>query len=211
MDNGRNVTGHLWGMKSETMRAGRGRDAYGLKLGYPNDRISWSLGYSQIDKDFTAALGFVPRPGIREYFGSWRQPLAPGRATGSRTIDTSVGGGLTTDLDDNVESGNAEWELLDIETHSGDSFGLDLDRIREVLIEPFEISDGIVIPKGDYRWNRGERVCPQFERPAGGCVLPDRHGRLLHRQPNRLPGVAGVASVIPYEYGFGIRTERHRS
>jgi hypothetical protein len=41
---------------------------------------------------------------------------------------------------------------FEIETNSGDSFGVQYNRDREVLFEPDEIWDGIVIPAGDYEF-----------------------------------------------------------
>lgn len=49
-----------------------------------------------------------------------------------------------------LETRNVWIRPLRLEYHRGDRFGFLLRGTREVLTEPFEISDGIVIPPGDY-------------------------------------------------------------
>ena len=75
-----------------------------------------------------------------------------------------------------LESRQVFVELFDIETHSGDGFGLQYVRNREVLFEDFEIVDGIVIPAGDYEFGAfgielggaSERaLAPDLELEAG--------------------------------------------
>jgi hypothetical protein len=147
------LTGHLWGLTSDSTGVDHGQSAWGIKLGYPNDRINWAWGYSQIDENFNAALGFVPRRGIREHFANWRYRWRP-ESDLIRTIDSGVSGTLITDLDDEVESRSLRFELIQIGTGAGDEIGLEFSRQREVLSESFEISDGVVVPAGDYRFDR---------------------------------------------------------
>jgi hypothetical protein len=54
---------------------------------------------------------------------------------------------------------------FEIETNSGDSFGVQYNRDREVLFEPDEIWDGVVIPAGDYEFGQlGFEVSGASER-----------------------------------------------
>ncbi|MDY7108986.1 MAG: DUF5916 domain-containing protein [Planctomycetota bacterium] len=147
------VTGHLWGLTADSTGVDHDQSAWGIKLSYPNDRIRWGWGYSQIDENFNAALGFVPRRGIREHFANWRYRWRP-ESSLIRTIDSGVSGTLITDLDDEVESRRLTFELIDIATEAGDRAGIDFTRQREVLAEPFEISEGVILPVGDYRFDR---------------------------------------------------------
>jgi len=147
------VTGHAWVLTGDSTGVDTGQSAWGVKAGYPNDRIEWGCGYSQIDENFNAALGFVPRRGIREYFGNWRYRWRP-ESEIIRRIDSGLRGTVITDLDDDVESADLDLELIEIETEAGDEVGLEFTRQREALDEAFEISDGIVLPVGDYTFNR---------------------------------------------------------
>lgn len=149
----RTLDGHLWALASDSSGADGIQSSWGFKLGYPNDRVNWGIGFSQIDDQFRAALGFVPRPGIREYFGDWRYRWRPNSKL-IRSIDSGVRAYVITDLDDDTESETWTWELLDITTHDGDRLSVDYRRQREVLSSDFQIHDGITILAGDYRFDR---------------------------------------------------------
>jgi len=149
----KNVTGHAWVLTGDSTGVDTGQSAWGVKAGYPNDRIDWECGYSQIDENFNAALGFVPRRGIREYYANWRYRWRP-ESEFIRRIDSGLRGTVITDLDDDVESANLDLELIEIETEAGDEAAVELTRQREVLERQFEISDGIVLPVGDYTFDR---------------------------------------------------------
>jgi len=148
----RTVTGSAFFLTSETPGVQTGSIAYGFKLGYPNDRVSWQIGFTHIDEAFDAALGFVPRPGIREYFGNWRYRWRPNDVI--RRIDVGGGAFLVTNLDDEIESEDFSVDIFDIEFVTSDTIAFTYSFEREVLDDAFEISDGIVIPVGDYRWDR---------------------------------------------------------
>ncbi|MEM7230073.1 MAG: DUF5916 domain-containing protein [Planctomycetota bacterium] len=146
------LDGSAFGLVSDTPGVQSGSLAYGFKIGYPNDRVRWQVGFSHIDDDYDAALGFVPRRGIREYFGNWRYRWRPN--TWVRRIDTGVNGFLVTNLDNESESEDFSLNLLSIEFDSNDFLSFSYSFEREVLDEPFEISDGVVIPIGDFSWDR---------------------------------------------------------
>ena len=74
-------------------------------------------------------------------------------------------------------------EPFELETNNGDQFGTQITYDREVLIEPFEISDGVVIAPGDYDFYRygielsgaNQRVfAPSFEVSSGDFFRGDR-------------------------------------
>ena len=82
-----------------------------------------------------------------------------------------------------VESRSVFVEPFELETNNGDQIGTQLTYDREVLLEPFEISDGVVIPAGDYEFNRygfelsgaDERTfAPSFEMENGEFYTGDR-------------------------------------
>ena len=147
------VEGHAWFLYSDTSGAVGEDTAWGLKLSYPNDTIDWQVSVSEIGDRFNAALGFVPRKGIREYFGTWRYRWRP---TGSwiRTIDTGVRAIVITDLRDSIETQDITLRLAEITSNAGDDMSLEVLLNREVLTDPFEIRPGVVIAPGDYRFTR---------------------------------------------------------
>ena len=51
-----------------------------------------------------------------------------------------------------LESSILFFEPFGLVMHSGDEVSVDWFRSREVLVEPFEVSDGVIIPPGDYEF-----------------------------------------------------------
>ena len=166
LEDGRTIQSHLWMQRSHTPGATGGEWAYGGKLIYPNDRVNWSVGYTEIQRNFNAALGFVPRRAIREYFGNYRYRWRPDDGP-FRRIDSRVGMFLVTDLQNDVESQSLSLDLLTMEFDSGDTIDFSWSKQREVLDAPFEISRGVVLPADDYRFDRySARVSTSTGRPV---------------------------------------------
>jgi hypothetical protein len=140
--------------------------AWGLKLDYPNDRVDWSIDITENADDFNAALGFVPRRGIREYIGRWRYRWRP-TGTFIRTIDSGLRGEVITNLGNDIETREVELEFLEITSNAGDSIAFDTSLNREVLTAPFEIQPGNIIPIGDYEFTRfGAELATASNRPV---------------------------------------------
>ena len=116
---GKTLQAHLWQLGSDSSAEGEhGGMAYGVKLIYPNDRINWSAGYSRIDSDFDAALGFVPRRGIHEYFANWRYRHRPNDER-IRALDFGVNTYIVTDIEGNIETRDLEFNALTVSTEGG--------------------------------------------------------------------------------------------
>ena len=147
------VTGNAFFLHSSSPSGDGDDQAWGARIGYPNDRIFAFAGFTQIGDRYDAALGFVPRRGIREYFARFQYRWRPENSW-IRTIDVGVNPTLITDLSNNTESGDFELDLITIENHAGDEFNIEYQFNREVLTRPFEISPGVVVPVGDHRFDR---------------------------------------------------------
>jgi len=147
------VEGNLWYQQSDSSDASGEQNAFGVKLRYPNDRINWSTGFTRIDDQFNAALGFVPRRGIHEFFANWRYRWRPNNDF-IRRIDAGIGTFVITDLNNNIESRDLNLDLITVETEADDEIRFGVTREREVLTDMFEIFDNVVIPVGDYKWDR---------------------------------------------------------
>jgi hypothetical protein len=154
-DGTRVLQGNAFYQHSDTPGEDDGQTAWGARIEYPNDRVNWRVGFTEIGANFNAGLGFVPRRAIREYFNNWRYRWRP-EDSWIRSIDSGVDLFLITNLSDEVESRNLDFEIVEFETQAGDRFGANFSRRREVLDDPFEISDGVIIPVGDYKFDRYE-------------------------------------------------------
>ena len=82
-----------------------------------------------------------------------------------------------------LQSRSVFLEPFELETTNGDEFGTQITYDREVLLEPFEISDGVVIPVGDYEFTRygfevaganARVLAPSFEAGSGEFFTGDR-------------------------------------
>ena len=145
------------------------RTGYGFKVDYPNDRWDMMLAFKEFGDALDPALGFLPRPGTRWYqvamfyqprpqqgwLGKWAQQLFFG-------INPSV----VTGLDGTTQSWNVFTSLFTAETKSGDRIEVVWLPEYEALTAPFEVSEGVVIPPGSYRFDRyGIEVETSTHRP----------------------------------------------
>lgn len=126
---------------------------YGVCVDYPNDLVSTSLVYREFGDAMDPALGFLPRSGVRNASYSFEYKPRP-QKWGIRQMFFEIDGEGYWNLDKRVESWNVNVTPLCVQWDSGDLVMLECSAQYEFLYEPFEISDGIVIPPGPYRFDR---------------------------------------------------------
>lgn len=177
------LLGGLWAQRSVTERSGSAEDdedaeqvgdAHGARFGFIREPVELSLEYAALEREFRPALGFANRRGIRQYDAELNYEVFRRRGPVRgllRSIDSGVTGSVVRDIDtDRLESGELELNLARFRNDFGDSARFSYSLQREVLEEEFEISDGVVIPPDDYRFDgygvelRAERGRPVFGR-----------------------------------------------
>jgi hypothetical protein len=141
-------------LQSESEALSGQQSAFGLAVEAPGDLLSWSAGALEIQEDFRADLGFVPRSDIRRYDAALEYQPRP-EASAIRQYEFGLEGVVFTDTDGELETWEAELQPLGIEFESGEALRLELVRVHDELAEDFEISDGVVIPPGEYDFTRG--------------------------------------------------------
>lgn len=148
-------------------------DSYGVRVDYPNDAFSWVFEAREIGQDFTPALGFVNRPGTRDYSASWNRRL---RQSGGwmRWWQFGTRHEFITDLDGNEETRTNEI-ALGLQTKWTDDVSFFLTNNEETITAPFNLPGGLVVPAGQYN-NDGVRAKLQssLARPYG-TVAEIRH------------------------------------
>ena len=127
--------------------------AGGFRIDYPNDRWDVALNWRQIGERFQPALGFVPRSGIRKTDFSMAFQPRPER-WGVRQFFFEVNPVVVTNLQNRLESWSVFAAPVNLRTESGEHLEWDYIPTFEHLDLPFEISVGVVIPPGSYRWTR---------------------------------------------------------
>lgn len=142
----------VWGLATD-QHAGGDANAYGVKVDYPNDEWDIALNYKRIGRDFSPAVGFVPRPAVQLF---------------SLGIDnrTRIGSGpfqqlvhefrpfVATDLAGRWESYRVFFAPVNWRFRSGDRVEVNVNPVGERLVAPFEVSEGVVIAPGRYHWKQ---------------------------------------------------------
>ena len=180
---GRTLDGEAWYQKSDTENVDGNETAWGIRLSSPNNTgLRGEIGLEAFHDDFNPALGFVNRRGIERTEASvgytsrpthrWLRELSHG--VNYERFERIAGG---------VESESWYVELVELETNSGDQGGFAMEREREVLLEAFEIFDGVIIPPGDYQFDlysfevsgaNDRALAPSFEYGKGNFFGGDR-------------------------------------
>ena len=106
--------------------------------------------FREVGDDFNPEVGFNPRAGFRDYFIFAQNFIRPESFLGLREMRPHVRLNTIRDL----ESGFEETSQVHVDSHfewdAGHFFSPAFNWTREGLEEPFEISEGIVVPPGSY-------------------------------------------------------------
>lgn len=135
-----------------------GRDwSYGFSAYYPNDKFSAQVAYREIQENFKPALGFVQRDNVRLFRVAGSYNPRPKGFLNVQQMFHDVYYTRFTRLDNGeVESWDLYVTLLDWHLSSGDNLHgmFDFNPTYERLFEPFEISPGVRLLPGEYRFTR---------------------------------------------------------
>lgn len=163
-----------WGLAMDRDGLTGNRHAFGGKIDYPNDLWDVAFTYRRVGESFDPALGFVPRPGVQSFnLNVVFQPRPRGRILGLkvRQMFNEFFNTLVTDLDGRWESYRVFTAPVNWRLESGDRIEFNFVPTGERLTAPFEISDTVTIPAGEYHWTRW-RLEAQFasKRKASGQI-----------------------------------------
>jgi len=130
--------------------------SYGFSASYPNDKFDAQVAVREIQRNFRPALGFFQRDNARLLrIGASYNPRP--HFLNIQQMFHDVYFTQFTNLENNlVESWDLYMAPLDWHFLSGDSVHavLDVNPTYERLFEPFEISPGVFLPPGEYRFTR---------------------------------------------------------
>ena len=155
LGNDRNVVFNAYGLKSNHEGVSENSSSYGFGAQYPNDKFAAQILWREIQENFDPAIGFVQRSNVRMLrLGGSFNPR-PNKSTGIQQMFHDVFYTRFTRLDNGlVETWNLYITVIDWHLNSGDSLHslFDANPTYERLFEPFEISPGVVLPAGEYRF-----------------------------------------------------------
>jgi hypothetical protein len=143
---------------TEPLEAGtsslRDRSAYGVRFNYPNDIWRAHVSFRELGDDYDPAVGFTSRNGFRRVQPSVTFAPRPERLSSVvRQLEFELFYEHLADLENQLQTRRVNLKLLGINFQSGDGFDVDARNRFEHLDETFEISDGVVLPIGDYSFN----------------------------------------------------------
>jgi hypothetical protein len=149
----KNLLVGAWGLTTRRDGLGRDSSSAGFKVDYPNDLWDIAFTSKRIGRDFDPSIGFVPRRGV--YLSDLNFEFSPRVSRGPiQQMFFEFRPSLATDLSGRWESYRVFWAPVNWRFRSGDRVEFNLNPTGERLIEPFEITPGVVIPPGSYEWRR---------------------------------------------------------
>jgi uncharacterized protein DUF5916 len=154
---GKNLTFAAWGARSGgDLPAGRAT-GWGVRADYPNDLWDLSLNVNEYGAALAPALGFLPRPGTRQYsLGAAYQPRPreDGPFGRVRQFFFELFPTRVDRLDGTTESWRVFMAPFNISTRSGEHLEANWAPQFERLDELFTLAPGVVVPPGRYRFDR---------------------------------------------------------
>ena len=142
-----------WGLATGRQDLGSDSTAHGFTIDYPNDLVETALTYKRIGRDFDPSIGFVPRPAVQLWNATAN--FSPRLSHGPiQQMFFEFQPSLATDLSGRWESYRVFWAPLNWRFRSGDRVEFNAVPVGERLTEPFDIAQGVAIPRGSYEWMR---------------------------------------------------------
>lgn len=148
----KNLLVGVWGLATD-QQAGNDARAYGVKVGYPNDKWDIALNYKRIGRHFAPALGFVPRPAVQLFNLGIDNRTRIARGPFQQLVH-EFRPFVATDLAGRWESYRVFVAPINWRFRSGDRFEVNVNPVGERLRLPFEVSRGVVIAPGRYHWTQ---------------------------------------------------------
>jgi hypothetical protein len=130
---------------------------WGFSADYPNDLLDCSASVNQYGEALEPLLGFLPRPGTRRTSAACAYQPRPSKEGPFRWIRQEFFENEYVRYT-NPEGVLESWEYfmapINVRFESGDRFELNWNPHGEILLAPFEVAPGVVIPQGSYEFTR---------------------------------------------------------
>lgn len=152
--NGKTLVGSAWFQQTDSEGLNGNDAAHGFTLSSPNtDGWAGELDYRRLEENFNPALGFVNQTGVASMFAKTSYTWRPSQGT-FRSISAAAKILRVEKLNGDFDSQIFSADIVTLENQSSDAGTLFTSLYQEQLGEPFEISDGVIIPPGRYAWDR---------------------------------------------------------
>lgn len=202
----KNIMFTAFGMKSDTWDPEgsdrpAGRDlTYGIEFNYPNDKIALRLGHMEIQENFIAGLGFIPRPGVKESYGELTLGYRPGK-WGLLQILTSGEFDFISDFDQRLLTRKWSIKPLRIRFTTGDEFKYSYSSDFELLDESFDLYGNYNIAAGDYTFGTQSISFQTAQKRKLWTSIDFSHGGFYNGSRNEMKLKAGYNLAVPLFLG----------
>ena len=202
----KNMALTLYGLKSHSQfedesRMNEGRElSYGIEFVYPNDLVNMRVGHMQIQENFVAGSGFVPRPGVRQSYGELKVGPRPNK-WGVMQVQTGMGLDHISDFDAVMLT--RDWNVTPAEIRflSGDKIGYTFTSSYELLEDAFEIYEGHIIPQGAHNFRYHTISLHSAPRRQVWATMDYRMGGFFNGTRNEVKLKAGYKVMVPLFIG----------
>jgi hypothetical protein len=152
---GRTIETATWFQESDTEGVDDEQASYGATFRVmASEGLTFESRYEVVEDNFDPALGFVNRSGYERVWLSSTYQHRPDDHPWLRSYYMWASfSQYDNNLSGDLESRWISFRPVELENNRGDNFELRLTSQIEVLVEPFEISEGIAILPGEYEFD----------------------------------------------------------
>ena len=144
-----------WGFYNFNMAKSGRKDAYGMKIDFPNDLIDASVIYNYFSDSINPALGFLPRKSFHYFrtgFAYQPRPRKGYFAGKVRQFFFEFEMENYWNLNGELESRSIFTAPLNLRTESGEHIEFNIIPNKEILPVDFEVAQGVIIPRSAYNF-----------------------------------------------------------
>lgn len=150
---GRSIEATAWFQQTDTEGMEDDDSGYGFSFSMPNSE-GWEgeIVHKVLEENYFPALGFAARTDFEATFGNIGYTWRPENSW-LRSVETEVGAEYVEPINGSDRNHAIELKLFEAENQSADQLTLSHFFLEEEFVEPFEISDGVVIAGGTYSFD----------------------------------------------------------
>ena len=143
---------------------------FGFRMDYPNDLWDINTSYGYYGDSLNPGLGFLPRSNIQTWSLGIEYMPRPEKGLAGRLVRQffyELRFNFYWDLQGRLETRRVFIAPLNLQTESGEHIEFNISPTRDVLLYDFEVSDGVILPKGPYDYtNYQVEVSTASHRPV---------------------------------------------
>ena len=142
-----------WYQQTDTEGLEGDDTGYGFSFSMPNSE-GWNgeIVHKVLEENYFPALGFAARTDFEATFGGLGYTWRPENSW-VRSVETEIGAEFVEPINGSDRSHEIELQLFEVENQAADRLTLSHLFLEEEFAEPFEISEGVVIPAGTYNFD----------------------------------------------------------